>query len=128
LTFSSDCTHNGCVSPFRVAAGRILLSVVLTLAMPAQWEAFCSGWESPEQAMACCHEASHDEGPSAAFSCCAAQEQARHAQSPVFAIPAIPLVPVNLPVPAAATARFHDESPRRARSGDPRLLASVFLI
>jgi hypothetical protein len=115
------------VSHFRAAAAR-LLAVVLTLALPAQWEAFCAGWQSPAQAMACCQKASHEEGPSAASSCCAAQEQTRHAQAPVSAMPAVQLVAASLPVPAASTAHFYDESPRRARSGDPRLLASVFLI
>lgn len=116
------------VSRFRLPAGQILLAVVLTLAMPAQWEAFCGGWQSPQQAMACCAHASHDVERSVASSCCLSQEQARHAQSPLIAMPTIRLVPAHLPVPAAAPARFYDESPRRARSGDARLLAAVFLI
>jgi hypothetical protein len=120
--------HNASVPSCRLAAGRLLVAVVLTLAMPAQWEAFCGGWQSAPQAMACCHRAAHDAGPPAAFSCCTAQEQARHAQSPISAMPAIQLVSANLPVPAAATAPFCPEPPRPARSADSRLLASVFLI
>jgi hypothetical protein len=118
----------GSMRCFRVAACRILVAVVVTLAMPAQWEAFCGGWQSAPQAMGCCHRASHDAGPSAAFSCCAAQEQTRHAQAPISAMPAIQLMSTNLPVPVAATAPVRPEPPRRARSADSRLLASVFLI
>ena len=116
------------MSCFRLGAGRAFLALVLTLAMPAHWEAFCGGWQSPQQAMACCHRASHDKGPSAAFSCCAAQEQTRHAQSPISAVPAIQLVPANLPLPVATAARLCPESTRRARPTDSRLLASVLLI
>ncbi|HEX9368971.1 MAG TPA: hypothetical protein VF921_20240 [Vicinamibacterales bacterium] len=112
----------------RTAVGRSLVALVLALTMPASWEAFCGGWQSPQQAMACCHRASHDGGPSAAFSCCAAQEQTRHAQSPMSAMPAIRLMSANLPVPVAAIVHLRLESPRRARSADSRLLASVFLI
>jgi hypothetical protein len=117
-----------CVSSFRVAAGRVLVAVVLALAMPAPWDAFCGGWQSPEQAMACCHRASHDAGPSAASSCCAGREQTRHAQAPGAATPAIQLVSLNLPVPPAKTAHLRVESPRRPRPADSRLLDSVFLI
>jgi hypothetical protein len=112
----------------RVVIARTLIAIVLTLAMPVQWEAFCGGWQSPAQAMACCHRASHEKGPSTAFNCCAAQEQTRHGQSPISAVPVVPLVSANLPVPPLTTARLCPESPRRARSVDSRLLASVFLI
>ena len=116
------------VSCFRVAAVRLFLAAVLTLAMPAQWDAFCSGWQSPHEAMACCQHASHDAGPSAAFNCCAAQEQTRHAQSPVSAMPAIRLVSTILPVPVPTLAHLSPASSRRARPADSRLLASVFQI
>lgn len=116
------------VSRLRLPAGRLLLAVLLTLAVPAQWEAVCGGWQSPQQAMACCEHASHDADLSAAFNCCASQEQARHAHSPVSAMPAIRLVSATLPVPVVRTAHFRAASPRRARTVDSRLLAAVFLI
>ena len=112
----------------RMVIARMLVAAALTLAMPAQWEAFCGGWQSPQQAMACCHRESHDAAPSAAFNCCAAQEQARHAQSPVSAMPAIQLVSATVPIPVVATAHLRPASPRPARPADSRLLASVFQI
>lgn len=116
------------VSCLRLAAGRIFLAVALTLVMPAQWEASCGGWQSPQEAMACCQRESHNAGSSVASNCCAAQEQARHAQSPVSAMPAIQPVFAAWPGPVVATAHLRPASPRRARSADSRLLASVFLI
>lgn len=116
------------VSCLRVAAGRVLVAVLLTLAMPAPWEAFCGGWESPQEAMVCCHRSSHEEGPSAAFSCCAAREQTRHAQSPTVVALTAPLVLSHLPVPGPTEMRVLVVSPRSARPADARLLASVFLI
>jgi hypothetical protein len=113
---------------FRMAVARALVALVLALAMPVQWEAFCGGWQSPHEAMACCHRASRDDGPSAAFGCCAAQEQSRHAQSQPPVVVAHQLVLAQMPVPAAARVRARLGSTRTARSADSRLLASVFLI
>ena len=112
----------------RPSVARALLAVLLTLALPAQWEAFCGGWQSPQEAMACCHRASHDEGPSAAFSCCAAQEQGRHAQSQISAGAAVSSTPSTPLLFASAVLPVHVGSTRPARAADTRLLASVFLI
>jgi hypothetical protein len=113
---------------FRVAAGRVLVAVLLTLALPVPWAAFCSGWDSPREAMACCHRASHHDGPSAASSCCAAQEQKRHAQSASRVVMSAPLVLSCLPIPVPTDRRFPLVPLRAARPADARLLSSVFLI
>ncbi len=116
------------VLAFRLSRVRALVAVLLALALPANWEAFCAGWQSPQEAMACCHRASHDEGRSAAFSCCASQEQTRHAQSPASAVAAVPPANATSMVFAARQLPVRAGSTRPTRSVDVRLLASVFLI
>jgi hypothetical protein len=118
----------GSVSGSRIAIARSLIALVLTLAMPAQWEAFCGGWQSPQEAMACCHRASHDDGPSAAFTCCVAQEQSRHAQSPVTSVVAVPATHATPLLFAPRVLPICINSTRPARTAETRLLASVFLI